>query len=788
MTGAADADGLYSQALVACEQGRIEDGVALVHSAIALAPEQARLHRLLGMALSRLGRNEDALESLERALALDPASADVFGSRADVLVALGRLDAAVESYDRALALSPGSVEDWCNRGAALIDLTRHEDAIASFERAIALSPDFAPAHYNHGNALAALERHHEALASFDKAIALAPDYADAYNNRADALDRLDRRDEALASAERALSIDPAHGGALVTRAIVLRKIGRHDEALASCDRALSLMLDNAGALTARADILIESKRFDEALTTLDRLIRIAPPSAHAFYNRGNVLREVGRQAEAAESYRQAVTVQPEHVESRFAICMAELPVLYEDEPEIARRRQAYQNGLAALSDDVRRGQVPGDPARAVGAIQPFFLPYQGCNDRDLQALYGSMVCRIMAERYPPPQSMATPPGLGEPTRVGIVSGYFHDHSNWKIPIKGWLTQLDRSRFRLFGYYTRSETDSATEFARARCHRFVQGPLPLEAWRSEILGDAPHVLIYPEVGMDPDAVKVAALRLAPVQCNSWGHPETSGFPTLDYFLSSDLMEPADGDDHYTERLVRLSNLSIYYEPVDMKRVALDRRQLGLRPTSTVFWCGQSLFKYLPQFDEVFPHIARQVGDCQFAFIQYPGAHANAVFGRRLERAFGAFGLRATDHCVVLPRLDQNQFGTAIGLCDIVLDSIGWSGCNSTLESLAHDLPIVTMAGSFMRGRHGMAILTMMDMTETVCRSIDDYISIAVRLAQDRDWRSAVRRRMSESKHRLYRDRACILALEAFLDEAVRGKRQGARLMPAREVND
>ena len=131
---------------------------------------------------------------------------------------------------------------------------------------------------------------------------------------------------------------------------------------------------------------------------------------------------------------------------------------------------------------------------------------------------------------------------------------------------------------------------------------------------------------------------------------------------------------------------------------------------MRANATVFWCGQSLFKYLPQFDEVFPRIARETGDCQFAFIRYGwGTHLDELFLRRLDRAFARFGLKAADHCVMLPRLNRNRFVAAIGQCDIVLDSIGWSGCNSTLEGLHHDLPIVTMTGSLMRGRHTMAIL-------------------------------------------------------------------------------
>ena len=153
---------------------------------------------------------------------------------------------------------------------------------------------------------------------------------------------------------------------------------------------------------------------------------------------------------------------------------------------------------------------------------------------------------------------------------------------------------------------------------------------------------------------------------------------------------------------------------------------------------MFWCAQSLPKYLPQYDQVFPRIARDAGDCQFTFIQFPGAaQITALFRERLERAFAAFGLNAADHCVFLPRLDPQQFIAAIGACDAVLDSIGWSGCNSVLESLAHDLPIVTMSGSLMRGRHATAILTMMDVRDTVTASIDGYVAAAVRLARDAD---------------------------------------------------
>ncbi len=469
---------------------------------------------------------------------------------------------------------------------------------------------------------------------------------------------------------------------------------------------------------------------------------------------------------ALESYERALAAKPDFAKARLAACMAELPVLYRNDAEVNAQRAAYERKLGALCADAERGALDS-LADAIGSYQPFFLGYQGYNDRDLQSMYGGMACGLMSKRYPPLPSPPAPQ-RGERIRVGIVSGYFWRHTVWKILVKGWVEQLDRNRFEVLGYHTGSIQDQETRVASKVCDRFVTGPLPLARWRQIIAQDAPHVLLYPDIGMDQMSAALAAQRLAPVQCNSWGHPDTSGFPTIDYFLSSDLMEPDNAEEHYTERLVRLPNIGVYYEPPDTQPSVTTRAELGLKTNTIVFWCGQSLFKYLPQDDDVFPRIAREVKGCQFVFLEHPkGPAATQDFRRRLDDAFRMFDLKAADHCVILARCDEHAFAAAIGCCDIVLDSIGWSGFNTTIEGLVHALPVVTMRGPLMRGAHTAALLTMMDVKDTIASTRDNYVATAVRLACDQAWRSAVKDRMAANRHRVYRDRECITALEDFL---------------------
>ena len=223
----APADALYQDALSACEEGRIVEAVAMLRRALALAPDQVRIHALLGQALVHLGHSEDALASFDRALSIGPATARLHGARADALVALNRLDDAVQSYDRALALDAKSVSDWCNRGAVLHDRGQYEEAAASFSHAAKLAPDFAQAHCNHGNALLALNRHEAAHRVFrpgDRARTriCRPRTTTVRMRLTSWVAAL----EALSAVERALAIEPSYREALVTRAVILRKLGR----------------------------------------------------------------------------------------------------------------------------------------------------------------------------------------------------------------------------------------------------------------------------------------------------------------------------------------------------------------------------------------------------------------------------------------------------------------------------------------------------------------------------------------------------------------------------------
>ena len=764
----------FETALSLHRQGRLREAEELYRAILKAAPGRADALHYLGVVRAQQGRLNEAIHLIRRSVEKEPGSAEAHNDLGVALEAAKRPGDAIPIYERALALRPDYFEASFNLGNALQALKRHDAAIARFGDVISGKSNHAAAHNNLGLSLSALGRNQEAVAHFESAITYDARYAEAHYNLANALKALDRDREAISQFAAALAIRPDYFEAHNNLAILFVAKSRHAEALEHYQKAASLRPDDPGVHFNLGRVLRLLLRVEDAFRSFERAVALKPDYAEAHYILGGMKWERGMREAAVSHWRKALGLEPDFASARLALCLAELPILYRSQAEVMRQRKTYERALRQLCADVENGSLVGDLVSAVGTILPFYLAYQGFNDRELQSLWGGLVRKAVVARFPD-AVMPARPAPTERIRIGFVSGFFYRHTVWKLMIRGWLGQLDRRRFEVFGYHTKGERSAETDLAAKLCDRFVTGPLSTDRWREEVLRDKPHVLIYPEIGMDGTSVLLAAQRLAPVQCVSWGHPDTTGLATIDYFLTSDLMEPSDGESHYTERLVRLPNLSIYYEPPELEPVTIQRGQLGLRSDAVAFWCGQSVFKYLPQYDDIYPRIARDLGNCQFVFIRFlsGGAELTKAFRKRLEDAFSSFGLRAAEHCVFLDKLSQSEFVAAIGLCDVYLDSIGWSGGNTTLESLQQALPIVTTRGPLMRGRHSSAILERMGVTDTICSTIDEYVQIALRLGRDTAWRREIQDRIRRQRHLVYRDKASIASLEEFLEKATHG---------------
>lgn len=684
------------------------------------------------LACARTRDTEGAERLLHRALALDPAHAP------------------------SLRLS-GLLAGRAGRDAACVDLLGRAVAAAEDDASAADANVLLAAAHRRAGRMAAAE------AAYRGALARSPGLVDGAAGLASLL-----REDGRADAAAAMLVDMGwadHAALALELGLVLLDQGRAGEATAVLARAAHLDPKEPGFLNTLGVALQQDRRPREAAAAFERALALRPDAVDPAYNLAALRKDEGATDEAVALLRRVVERAPDLAAARFALCMAHLPPVYADEAEVDRRRRDYLGELDALA--AHAGRVgPARLSAGVGAAQPFLLPYQGRDDAEPQRRYGALVRRAMAHLDPPP---AAPPtlGPGERLRLGVVCGHVRDHSVWRLPTRGWVEGIDRTRFELIGYHTSGLVDDETRRARTLFDRFTQGPLGFGQWRDRIVADRPHALLYPEVGMDPVGARLAALRLAPAQYASWGHPTTTGYPTIDFYLGADGMEPSDADARYTETLVRLPGLSTSITVTPFTGVPLDRRACGVPDDVVLFWCGHSLAKHLPRHDGVFAAIARRAPATMFAFVSHPGASGPTErFRARLHRAFAAEGLDADARCVFLPELTAADYRAVMAASDAVLDCLGWSGCNALVEALGIGLPIVTRPGDSMRARHGAALLAALGEPALICADEQAYVEAAVRLAADAALRGGVAERLRRGIGRL-RDASGVRALERHL---------------------
>src|SRR6266704_3221669 len=539
------------------QAGRLSEAEAAYREILAVDPENIDALHFSGVIAYQRGENEQAAEWISRALARNASNAPAHNNLGNVLVRQGKLEEAIACYQKALALQPDYVDAHINLGAAFRARGELDEAVACYQRALSLAPDIPTIHSNLGNLLSDRGKPEEAIACYRKALALQPDFAEAYSNLANILRDQGRPEEAIACYRKALALQPDFAEAYSNLANILRDQGRPDEAVACYRKALALKPDFPEAHFNLGSALEDRGLRDEAIACYRRALALKPDFPEAHFGLGEALREQDRFNEALGHYQKALSLRPDFPEARWFLAMSQIPAVYEADADPGHYRSAFSRELGELERWFNATRLV-KRLNAVGVHQPFYLAYQEENNRSLLQRHGNLCARLMSEWFDR-QTFAASPARRDfdgVIRIRIVSHHFRNHSVWNAIIKGWFEQLDRKRFSVHAFYLGVDQDRETLFAQSHASHFEQGGRGLRQWVEAILGQQLDVLIYPGIGMDPITVKLASLRLAPVQVAAWGHPETTGLPTIDYYLSAEDLEPPGAQGNYTEELVTL----------------------------------------------------------------------------------------------------------------------------------------------------------------------------------------------------------------------------------------
>jgi protein O-GlcNAc transferase len=678
----------------------------------------------------------------------------------------GNLAAAAAGYDAVLAQDPANFDALHLLGLITLQSGDPDRAIILLQRAVDVQPEAYPAIHQLGAAFLASGQAKEAEVELLRAAQIAPEYAPVHETLARFFHEQGQLENAASEFEVVARLLPDSAAAHGNLGTALGQLNRHGEAIDCYQRALAIEPHNAVTLFNAATVLVLLNRPLEAIEHCRTLLTLPLPDANAWYQLGLLCYAQGMRVEAQSAFESALLRDPQHAESLWALTIAELPLAYGpgETPTVFRRR--FADAIDRLDAWFNADRTPLGP-RAVANQQPFYLAFHEVDNVALLTRYGDLCVRLMHSSQPKPAPRSRRSFWRRPTRVAIASKFFYDQSVWTALARGWCSHFDRRRIEVHLLHTGTISDAETAVARSQVNGFQMGLTSFSQWVKAIETLKPDVLLYPEIGMDAMCGKLASMRLAPAQVVSWGHPETTGLPTIDYYLSAELFEPPNASSHYREELVALPNLGTHYEQLSPPAARPHWDALGIDPGVPRLICAGTPYKYFPEHDHILVEIAQRLGRCQFLFFEDVAPLLSRQIKTRLESAFRSGGLEAADFVRFLPRQSRPAFFGLMRECDVYLDTIGFSGFNTAMQAVECGLPIVTLEGKFMRGRLASGVLRRMGMDELAVQDAELYVETAVRLGQDLGYRSDVRRRVSARRGVLFRDIAPVRALEDFL---------------------
>ncbi|EQC26098.1 hypothetical protein SDRG_16050 [Saprolegnia diclina VS20] len=690
-----------------------------------------------------------------------------------------------------------------------------EAAMAIYERILDQVPDHEGATYVYAVVLVETKQDETLISVLDAALRRNPSHATYHNLIAISLRRTGQLDAALEHWRRAIELDPNFIRAQMNLGSVLQDHGYLEDALRellAVAHRLDDLRDNSleyEAASRLCSLFIDLDKLPNAHRCFQSAVERWPQDAPFHIAYGNLFWRSDDVEAALDLY---LAVQHHDVTAMVYAA-------------VARERQGDAEGSAALLDKAQALAITqGKPFSYIQVHRALVLPWMHpSDDRSVDAVRAAMEASLEAltdlqsddvapsrRRFslglplhahlrnnkhlrakiadafrgllPAATTQGTAQRFDSPhfgavanlprTRIGFV-GRLAPASWLRETFDALIQQLDTQRFEVFLLTLHAEEDGAANYIE---HIVVLADAVTEA-AAEIRSCRIDVLVYPSLGDDATTFALSLLRLAAVQAVWYGLPETSGVPTIDYFVTSTLEAPGH-EDHYTEALFPLTGLGFFvalHEPAPVPTLTVnDVRTLQKKLFN---WPLEDPIRvYVLPTDIVSMHadmvvaIKRLLRLDKFACVLIASTAQSTTLESQLLQRIGLHNAR-----VQFGRLESvHSMRIYMRGADVVLQPLYTPRVEPTLHALREGVPIVTLPRAYWRTRLAAAMLDKVGVADVcVTQTVGSYVRRAIQLASKRALRDEVIQRMTLGQEALFEDETAVTEWTRFFTFATEG---------------
>jgi protein O-GlcNAc transferase len=505
-------------------------------------------------------------------------------------------------------------------------------------------------------------------------------------------------------------------------------------------------------------ILLDENSFDEVLRIIYTLDAEAEKNNYKeilelFYKISSKLLVVGDIEINKKFYERYLSLDEKNLEI-YLESLFLLPSIYLDSLDLNVWRVNFQKNLEKIRNlNLDKYNKKYD---SLPRVMTFFLSYNNENNLPILKTFTENIVKVYPElslnlnlKYSVKSSKI---------RIGFVSEFLTDHTIGKL-FSNLILDLDPNKFDVIVFHSLNTKEGFIKKIIDLKIRTISLPLLLNDKIKILKAEHLDIIFYPDIGMSGDLYYLTFYRLAKFQINSLGHPETSGNKNIDFFISNQMSELTEADDFYSEKLIKFNNFNIYCNSLESSNKGVS---FNFPENKNIYFCPQTIFKLVPEFDEIIKNITNLDKKSVICFIKDPFNHQYKIFLQRLKNK----GINL-DQILIIDRLSEKEFINLSAQADILLDPLYFGAGNSFIETFLNPCPLITHPSKFLRSRIAIGLYKQLNIENPpIYNSIDDYIFNAVEIVNDKKKNILIREQIFEKSKFFFRNKEVLIEYENF----------------------